>query len=213
MRTGCRLLYQACEPLNLWLLGKRHFALVEQTPSQAELAAGDVAVRVGMEASGHARWFERLMAELEIELWIGDAAEIRTRRVRKQKTDRQDAQLILKLMLKDDFPRIWVPSWENRDLRQLLWHHHRIVQARTRVMNQLQAVALNEGLRCKKRLAVSAGSPPSTRIFVFGLFASIVLPSFLYSIPNQGPASFSTPQILPFGDCLRRCRMSPASPA
>ena len=105
-----------------------------------------------MEAGGHGRWFERLMGELQIELWVGDAAEIKTKRVRKQKTDRQDAQLILKLMLKDDFPRIWVPSWENRDLRQLLWHRHRMVQARTRIMNQLQAVALNEGLRCKKRL-------------------------------------------------------------
>jgi len=109
-------------------------------------------VRVGMEASGHARWFERLLAELQFELWIGDAAEIRTRRVRKQKTDRQDAQLILRLLLEDRFPRIWVPNWENRDLRQLLWHRHRMVQARTRIMNQLQAVALNEGLRCKKRL-------------------------------------------------------------
>jgi len=108
-------------------------------------------VRVGMEASGHARWFERLLAELQFELWMGNAAEIQSKRVRKQKTDRQDAQLILKLMLKDDFPRIWVPSWENRDLRQLLWHRHRMVQARTRIMNQLQALALNEGLRCKKR--------------------------------------------------------------
>src|SRR5215472_6475902 len=60
--------------------------------------------------------------ELQIELWMGDAAKIQTKRVRKPKTDRQDAQLILKLMLKDDFPRIWVPSWENRDVRQLLWH-------------------------------------------------------------------------------------------
>ncbi len=117
-----------------------------------ELAVRGVRVRVGMEASGHARWLERLLAELQFELWIGDAAEIRAKRVRKQKTDRQDAQLILKLMLKDDFPQIWVPSWENRDLRQLLWHRHRMVQARTRIMNQLQAVALNEGLRCKKRL-------------------------------------------------------------
>jgi transposase len=109
-------------------------------------------VRVGMEASGHARWFERLLGELQFELGIGDAAEIRTKRVRKQKTDRQDAQLILRLLLEDRFPRIWVPSWENRDLRQLLWHRHRMVQARTRIMNQLQAVALNEGLCCKKRL-------------------------------------------------------------
>jgi len=109
-------------------------------------------VRMGMEASGHARWFERLVAELQFELRIGDAAEIRTKRVRKQKTDRQDAQLILRLLLEDRFPQIWVPSWENRDLRQLLWHRHRMVQARTRIMNQLQAVGLNEGLRCKKKL-------------------------------------------------------------
>ena len=126
-------------------------------PAEAEqfyrdLAAQGKKVRAGMEASGHARWFERLLAELQLELWIGDAAQIRAKRVRKQKTDRQDAQLILKLMLKDDFPQIWVPSWENRDLRQLLWHRHRLVQARTRIMNQLQAVALNQGLRCKKRL-------------------------------------------------------------
>src|ERR1700675_1556228 len=59
-----------------------------------DLAAQGTKVRVGMEASGHARWFERLLSELQFELWIGDAAEIRSKRVRKQKTDRQDAQLI-----------------------------------------------------------------------------------------------------------------------
>jgi len=91
-----------------------------------DLAAQGMKVRVGMEASGHARWFERLLSELQLELWIGDAAEIRTKRVGKQKTDRQDAQLILRLMLEDRFRQIWVPSWENRDLRQLLWHRHRI---------------------------------------------------------------------------------------
>src|SRR6266545_2868749 len=122
-----------------------------------ELAVQGIKVRVGMEASGQARWFERLLAELNIELWIGDATEIARKRERKQKTDRQDAQHILHLLLKDDFPQIWVPSWENRDLRQLLWHRHRMVQARTRIMNQLQAVALNEGLRCKKRLWRDAG--------------------------------------------------------
>src|SRR6201987_1600483 len=116
------------------------------------LATAGAKVRVGMEASGHAGWFERLLAELNIELWMGDAAKIAAKRVRKQKTDRRDAQHILTLMIKDDFPKIWVPSWENRDLRQLLWHRHRMVQARTRIMNQLQAGALNEGLRCKKRL-------------------------------------------------------------
>src|SRR6476469_9706236 len=109
-------------------------------------------VRVGMEASGHARWFERLLAELQFELWIGDAAAVRAKRVRRQKTDRQDAQLLLRLLVENRFPRIWMPDGENRDLRQLLWHRHRLVQMRTRVMNQLHVVALNEGLRRKKAL-------------------------------------------------------------
>ena len=109
-------------------------------------------VRVGMEATGHARWFERLLAELGFELWIGDPAQIKATRVRKKKTDREDARLMLKLMLEDRFPRIWVPDPENRDLRQLLWHRHRLVQMRTRIMNQLQALAMNEGKRWKSKL-------------------------------------------------------------
>jgi transposase len=109
-------------------------------------------VRVGMEATGYSRWLERLLAELGFEVWIGDPAEIKTRRVKKQKTDRQDAQLLLKLMMEDRFPRIWVPSPENRDVRQLLWHRHGLVQMRTRIMNQLQALAMNEGRRWKAKL-------------------------------------------------------------
>jgi len=110
-----------------------------------------------METSGHSRWFERLLAELNVELWTGDAAVIRAKRVRKKKTDREDARHILNLLLKDDFPRIWVANWENRDLRQLLWHRHRMVQGRTQIMNQVQAVAINEGLRYKKRLWRESG--------------------------------------------------------
>jgi transposase len=117
-----------------------------------DLKQRGVSVRVGMEATGYSRWFERLLAELDIEVWIGDAAEIKTKRVRKQKTDRQDAQLLLKLLRENRFPRVWVPTPENRDLRQLLWHRHRLVQMRTRIMNQLQALAMNEGKRWKHRL-------------------------------------------------------------
>ena len=117
-----------------------------------ELKKKGVSVRVGIEATGHSRWFERLLAELNFELWVGDAAEIRAKRVRKQRNDRFDAQHILKLMLEGNFPRIWVPTPENRDLRQLLWHRHRLVGMRTRVMNQLQAIAMNEGVRRKRGL-------------------------------------------------------------
>ena len=111
-----------------------------------------IRVRVGMEATGYSRWFERLLAELGIEIWMGDPAEIKAKRVKKRKTDRNDALLLLRLLRENNFPQIWVPSPENRDLRQLLWHRHRLVQMRTRIMNQLQALAMNEGYRWKKKL-------------------------------------------------------------
>jgi transposase len=122
-----------------------------------DLQQRGIRVRVGLEATGYSRWFERLLAELGIEVWIGDPAEIKTKRVKKQKTDREDARLLLRLLLENRFPQIWVPDPENRDLRQLLWHRHRLVQMRTRIMNQLQALAMNEGYRWKKKLFSEQG--------------------------------------------------------
>jgi transposase len=122
-----------------------------------ELQQRETCVRVGIEATGQSRWFERLLAELNIELWIGDPAQIRAKQVRKKKNDREDARHIRKLMLEDHFPRIWIPDPENRDVRQLLWHRHRLVEMRTRVMNQLQAIAMNEGIRRKRGLWTQSG--------------------------------------------------------
>src|SRR2546423_3283351 len=104
-------------------------------------------VRVGMEACGHYPWFERLLEELGFELRLGDAAEVRGSVVRKQKTDRRDAEHLLHLLLENRFPKIWVPSLEVRDVRQLLVHRHKQVQARTRTKNQLQAMALSQGVQ------------------------------------------------------------------
>ena len=114
-------------------------------------------VLVGMEACGHYPWFERLLRELDFELWLGDAAKIRASVVRKQKTDRLDAEHLLRLLREDRFPRIWVPSLEERDARQLLMHRHKQVQARTRIQNQLQAMALSHGVRKKWKLWTQAG--------------------------------------------------------
>jgi len=109
-------------------------------------------VLVGMEASGHSRWFEHFLSELGHTLWVGDPARIRATQPRKQKTDARDAAGILELLTTGRFEalRIWRPSAEDRDARQLVMHRHRLVQMRTRVKNQLKAVALNEGLVVRK---------------------------------------------------------------
>lgn len=114
-------------------------------------------VRVGMEACGHYPWFERLLESAGIELWIGDAARIRASVVRRQKTDRRDAEHLMQLLIEDRFPRIWVPSLEQRDTRQLLIERHKQVQTRTRVKNQLQAMALGQGVQKKRKLWNESG--------------------------------------------------------
>ena len=105
---------------------------------------------VGVEATFPALWFERMLGECGHELWVGDAAKIRASVVRQQKTDTRDAEHLLDLLLTNRFPRIWVPSLEERDLRQLLVHRLKLVQTRTRVKNQLHALAISQGV-CRKR--------------------------------------------------------------
>jgi len=109
-------------------------------------------VRVGVEATGNMQWFEQMLAEMGHELWVGDAAQIRQLVVRQQKTDRRDARHILTLLRDGRFPRLWVPSVEMRDVRQLLRHRQKLVEFRTQVKNQLQHLALNQGVRRKRRL-------------------------------------------------------------
>ena len=112
---------------------------------------------IGLEATGNSQWFLDLLNQLGHEVWVGDAAEIRASYVRRQKNDRRDAGHVLKLLREGRFPRLWVPSAEQRDLRQLLIHRHKLVQIRSRVKNGLQHLAMNQGMQKKSRLWSVAG--------------------------------------------------------
>ena len=114
-------------------------------------------VLVGIEATGSMQWFLELMEELGIECRVGDPAKIRAAEPRKQKYDRRDAQLLLKLLSENRFPTIWMPSTEQRDLRTLLRHRHQWVRLRSRVQHTLQSMALNHGLRRGHALWNQAG--------------------------------------------------------
>ena len=155
-----------------------------------DLKQRGIRVRVGTEATGYSRWFERLLAELDFELWIGNPAEIKAKRVKKQKTDRNDARLLRRLMLENNFPQIWVPSPENRDLRQLLWHRHRLVQMRMRIMNQLQALAMNEGYRWKKKLFSEQGRAQFEKLSLAR--ATPCCDSYWWRRPKRGHVSSPT---------------------
>jgi len=104
-------------------------------------------VLVGIEATGSMHWFLNLMDELGIECRVGHPATIRAAAPRRQKNDRLDADLILKLVAENRFPAIWLPTKELLDLRALVRHRHQWVRMRTRIQNALQAIALANGLR------------------------------------------------------------------
>jgi transposase len=109
-------------------------------------------VLIGMEATGNSQWFVELVEDLGHGIWIGDAAQIRASYVRKQKTDKRDADHILKLLMENRFPRLWTPNREQRDLRQLVLHRHNLVEIRSRVKNELQHLSLNKGMQRKAKL-------------------------------------------------------------
>src|SRR5258708_30072182 len=100
-----------------------------------------------MEASGSMLLFLELMEELGNDRQEGHPTEIRAAEPRKQKHDRRDAALLLKLQVENRFPSIWMPSTELRDLRALLRHRHQLVRMRTRVQNTLQTIAISHGFR------------------------------------------------------------------
>lgn len=112
---------------------------------------------IGMESTGNCEWFLEMATAAGHDVWVGDAAKIRASDVRRQKHDRRDAALLLQLLLEGRFPRIWTPSSQQKDLRQLLIHRSRLVGLRARVKNELQHLALNRGVQKKRKLWSEAG--------------------------------------------------------
>ena len=114
-------------------------------------------VIVGLEASGYSPWFERLLEELGHEVWLGDATEIRRRARWRQKNDRRDAELILDLMLHDEFPRLHRPSLQSREVLRMLRYRQKLIKMRTMSKNSLQSLALQSGIAKRGSLFTREG--------------------------------------------------------
>lgn len=114
-------------------------------------------VVVGFEASGYAAWFEELLEELGYEIWIGHATSIRSFARRRQKNDRRDAELILDLLLRGDFPRIHRYSAGSREVLQQLRYRQRLVKMRTMIINNLVFMAASRGVSLRTQLKSRRG--------------------------------------------------------
>lgn len=114
-------------------------------------------VIVGIEACGYTNWFEELIEQLGHKLLVGDAAEIRRLARRRQKNDRRDADLLLDLLVHDEFPALFRYSKESREVLRQLRYRHKLVKLRTMVVNTLHALAINCGLSLRAKLLTKGG--------------------------------------------------------
>ena len=114
-------------------------------------------VIIGIEASGYTNWFEELVEQLGHQLLVGDAAEIRRLARRRQKNDRRDANLLLELLVHQEFPALFRYPPESREVLRQLRYRHKLVKLRTMVVNTLHALAINAGLSLRAQLLTKGG--------------------------------------------------------
>jgi transposase len=114
-------------------------------------------VVVGIEACGYTNWFEELIEQLGHKLLVGDAAEIRRLARRRQKNDRRDADLLLDLLVHNEFPALFRYDRESREVLRQLRYRHKLVKLRTMVVNTLHALAINAGLSLRAKLLTKGG--------------------------------------------------------
>jgi transposase len=101
---------------------------------------------VGIEASCTAQWFENLINDLGHELRVGNPSQIRARARSRHKSDKRDADLLLDLLLKDEFPALWRRSMQGQSVLEQIRFRHHLVKHKTQVCNRLQALAHAAGL-------------------------------------------------------------------
>src|SRR2546430_496991 len=127
---------------------------------------------VGIESSGYALWFHQLIEQAGHRLLVGDAYAIRQFARRRQKNDRRDAELLLDLLRREEFPVVHRPAPPSQDTLALLRYRHRLVRMRTMVKNGLQAVGLKHQLRVGVPLFSVRGQQQFAALPLSGAYAT-----------------------------------------
>jgi transposase len=101
---------------------------------------------IGVEASSRAAWFEKMVFEAGHKLLVGNPVLIRKTALSRHKNDRIDAEHILWLLMREEFPAIWRRPPESNEVLEVVRLRSSIVRQRIQVYNRLQALAHNVGM-------------------------------------------------------------------
>jgi transposase len=105
------------------------------------------------------RFVAEELAAAGVEAWMGDPAELASRRgpKRRAKTDRSDAHLLVTQLLGDTYPRAWIPPPDMLEARTLGRAHLTLTDQRRAWRQRLHALFFHHGLPQPPDLRTRAG--------------------------------------------------------
>jgi transposase len=103
--------------------------------------------RVVLEATGNAYWVYDMISQCAGEVLLANPLRTRAIAEARIKTDKVDAEILVRLLAADFIPAVWVPDREQRQLRTLLGYRGKLVRLRTALKNSVHAVLSRNGYR------------------------------------------------------------------
>lgn len=102
-----------------------------------------------VEASSITAWAVDALVDMDANVWPVHPGSLPTRRQRRKKTDKVDAQMLVRLYRGGVLTKAWIPSKQLRDLRNLVRGRHRLAVDRTKFRNRIHAALNQEGERVR----------------------------------------------------------------
>jgi transposase len=105
--------------------------------ASANLQAGDAVV---IETTTNVWDIYDIVAPLTTHTVVAHAGAVRQIAEARVKTDKEDVKRLIRLLIADIVPEVWIPPTEVRELRGMISYRHRLVKMGTMVRNRLQSL-------------------------------------------------------------------------
>jgi transposase len=128
-----------------WVLRPRRVEMGRfRTWAEANLREGDGVV---LEATTNVWDIYDVVAPLVSRTVVAHAAAVRQIAEARVKTDKQDIERLLRLLITDMVPEVWVPPVPVRELRGLISYRWRLVKMSTMIQNRLHSLLHRHNIR------------------------------------------------------------------
>jgi transposase len=131
-----------------WVMSPRRISMERfQEWAIVNLRAGDAIV---LETTTNVWDLYDIVAPLVSRTVVAHAGGVRQIAEARVKTDKEDVKRLIRLLIADIVPEVWVPPVEVRELRGLISYRNRLVKTSTMIRNRLQSLLHRHNLMLPK---------------------------------------------------------------